>query len=164
MARFLSIIDAISRKSGQAVSFLLIAAIIVITYEVVARRIFHSPTIWAHESTVQLLAVLYVIGGAYTLYVRGHISMDILYVRFSPRTRAILDLITSLFFFLFCGVLLWQGTETALASIMRGEGSGTVWNPPIYFIRSAIPLGALLILFQGLAKFIRDFSIVVQRR
>jgi len=164
MARFLSIVDAISRKSGQAVSFLLIAAIIVITYEVVARRAFHAPTIWAHESTVQLLAVLYVIGGAYTLYVRGHISMDILYVRFSPRTRAILDLITSLFFFLFCGVLLWQGTETALVSIMRGEGSGTVWNPPIYFIRSAIPLGALLILFQGLAKFIRDFSIVVQRR
>ena len=164
MARFLSIVDAVSRKSGQAVSFLLIAAIIVITYEVVARRVFDAPTIWAHESTVQLLAVLYVVGGAYTLYVRGHISMDVLYVRFSPRTRAILDLITSLFFFLFCGVLLWQGTDTALVSVMRGEGSGTVWNPPIYFIRIAIPLGALLILFQGLAKFIRDFSIVVQRR
>lgn len=162
--KFLSIVDAISRRSGEAASFLLIVAIIAITYEVIARYLFNAPTIWANELTVYLLGILYMIGGAYTLYLKGHVSIDILYVRFSPRTRAISDLLTSLCFFLFCGVLLWQGIEYASASVIGGETSGTPWNPPIYFLKIAIPLGASLILIQGVAKFARDFSIAVKGR
>ncbi len=163
MTRFLSIVEVISRKSGEVISFLLLATIIVIIYEVIARYAFNAPTIWAHETVVQLLGILYLVGGAYTLYLQGHVSIDIVYLRFSPRTRAILDLISSLFFFLFCGVLLWQGIGFASKSVMMAETSGTPWNPPIYFLKIAIPLGALLILLQGVAKFIRDLSIVIRK-
>ncbi len=164
MNRFLAIVDAISRKSGQAASFLLAVIIIVITYEVIARYAFNAPTIWANELTVQLLGIIYMIGGAYTLFLKGHVSIDVLYGRLQPRNRAILDLVTSLCFFIFCGVLLWLGIGYASASAVIGETSGTPWNPPVYFLKIAIPLGALLILFQGLAKFIRDFTIVVKGR
>jgi len=37
----------------------------------------------------------------------------------------------------------------------------TFWAPPVYPIKTLIPISALLFLLQGIAKFIRDFKIVI---
>jgi TRAP-type mannitol/chloroaromatic compound transport system permease small subunit len=103
-------------------------------------------------------------GGTYTLYHDKHISVDMVYSRFSPRGRAILDLITFPLFCIFTGLLLWTGADYALRAIMLEEGSGSAWNPPIWPIRIVIPVGASLMLLLGLAKFIRNLVIIVGRK
>ncbi len=152
----LKVVDATSEWSGKIVSFLIFAGIAVLVYEVVLRYLFNAPTIWAHGMTQRLFAAYYILLGAYTLRQAAHVKIDVVYNHFSIRTRAILDLFTALFFFLFCGVLLWKGLDFAVTSVGMKERDNSVFNAPIYPVKVMLPVGALLILLQGLANFIRN--------
>ena len=159
--RMLAFIDALNDRAGKLVSFLVIFIIAAMIYEVVARYWFNSPTMWARETAMFLLGGYSLLGGAYVLRHKAHVNMDIVYNRLSPRKRAIADLITSLLFFLFCGVLLWWGIDYASHSLSVGETTGSTWNPPEFPIKLMIPVGVFLLLLQGLAKFVRDLITVV---
>ncbi len=156
MRRILAAIDAINDRIGKAVSFLVIAIVGVMVYEVIARYVFDAPTKWAYETVTFILGAYAILGGAYALRHGAHVNMDILHSRLSPRRRAILDVITSVFFFLFCVVLLWKGSEWAARSIRLSEHTWSPWGPPVYPVKILIPIGAFLLLLQGLSKLIRD--------
>ena len=158
------IIDSISNWSGKAISFLLLVIIAVLIYEVVLRYFLNSPTFWAHETTQQMFGVYSILLGAYTLCHFGHVNMDVLYSRLSVRRKALLDVFTSAFFFFWCGVLLIYGTKFAVKAISIWEHSSTPFGPPVWDIKLMIPLGALLIILQGLAKFFRDLNIALTGR
>ena len=130
----------------------------VIAFEVIARYVFHRPTLWASDLAQMFLGAYIILGGAFTLLHKGHVNMDILYIRLTPRKRAVVDLFTSILLFIFCGVFLWQGTKYGLASMSAWETSSNVaWPAPIWPVKMLIPIGALLIFLQGVSKFIRDF-------
>lgn len=144
-------------------SFLIIALSLVVGYEVIARYVFSRPTIWAHEASAMIFGTYIIMGGAYTLYLSGHANMDLVYGSISPRRRALLDIITFWFFALFCAVLVWKGGETSWRALKSLEHSGSIWNPPIYPIKVVLPIGAGLLLLQGIAKFVRDVITLVKR-
>jgi TRAP-type mannitol/chloroaromatic compound transport system permease small subunit len=161
MKRFLQAIDRINEQTGKVVSYLILFLVGVILYEILVRYLFNSPTIWAHETSQMIYGAYVILLGGYVLQRGGHVNVDILYHRFKPRTRAIIDLFTWLLFFYFCGLLLWKGGEMAWDSFKVLETEPTAFAPPVYPIKMMIPLGALIILLQGLAKFIRDFNLAI---
>jgi len=152
----LGFIDSLSEWTGKAVSFLLFLLTVIVGYEVVSRYVFQSPTIWVHEMSAMLFGTFIIIGGAYTAYRGGHVNMDLVYRAFSPRVRALLDMVTFLVALVFLWALLWKGGVTAWKSIKMVEHASTQWGPPIYPFRVMLPLGAFLLLLQLIAKFIRD--------
>ena len=164
LSRLLRAIDGINWWTGNIVKFLMIIVVGIIIYEIVARFIFNSPTIWAAELSQMVYGVYFILGGGYILLCRGHVSMDVLYNRLSPKWRAILDLFSSILFFIFCGLLLWKGIESSWTSVLRDERSQSFWGPVLWPIKISIAFGALLILLQGVAKFIRDLFIAFGRQ
>ncbi len=148
-------------RIGKAVSFVLYPMIAVLVWEVMMRYLFHRPTVWAHELSAICYAVFFLLGGAYTLRWNSHINVDVFYIRLSRRSRALLNLFTWLLFYLFCGVLLWQGSKAAWTSFLRLERSSTVWEPYIWPIKFCIPLSALLMILQGFTQTISDLYMVV---
>lgn len=164
MKGFLSKIDAISIWSGNIVSVINPVVVIFVVYEIVLRFVFNAPTIWANDAVVYLCAIAYLMGGAYSLYYRAHVSVDILYLRLSERMQAILNLITFFFVLIYLGALVWIGAGYALESIKIREATGTPWNPPVYPLKIAIPLGAFLMLLQSVANFIRDLNFAITGR
>lgn len=162
MKRLLKIIDSISEWSGKIFAYLLWPGVAVLVYEVVARYVFNAPTIWAHGMTQRIFAVYYFICGAYISLNRAHITMDIIYNRFSFRAKAILDIIGFLFFFAFCGVLLWYGSRYAWTSLIHLEPDNTPFRAPLYPVKLAIPIGALLIILQELTLLWRNIYIVIK--
>ncbi|RLJ01629.1 MAG: hypothetical protein DRP11_04090 [Candidatus Aenigmatarchaeota archaeon] len=164
MKRVLAVIDAVSGWSGKIVSWLIYPGIVVVVYEIVARHVFNAPTIWAHGTSQRIFAAYYLLAGAYVLLLKVHINMDLVYKRFGIRTKAIVDLITSVFFFAFCGVLLWYGADFAWTSLIRLERCHTPFHAPLYPVKLMVPLGAFLLLAQGLAKFIRDLITAITGR
>ncbi len=161
MKKLLRIIDAISEWSGRIFSYLLWPGVAVLVYEVVARYVFNAPTIWAHGTTQRIFAVYYFICGAYISLHGSHIRMDILYDRFGLRKKAILDIIGFIFFFAFCGALLWYGSRYAWSSLVRLEPCNTPFRAPLYPIKLMIPIGALLIFLQELSHLFRNIYIVI---
>jgi len=161
LKRVLSVIDAISKWAGYVVMFGTLAITLLLTLEVVARYVFNAPTLWATESTSIAYGVMVLIAGAYVLLTGGHVNMDALYNRLSPRRRAALDIFTSVFFFIFCAILLRNEIPLAIKAVVLQEHSQSAWGAPWWPTRIAIPIGAFLILLQGLAKLIRDFHTAV---
>lgn len=162
MKRLLSLIDWISTWSGKATSWLAIAVIFVVVYEIIMRYVFRRPTLWANEAMIFLCAILYVIGGAWTLLEKRHVKIDFVYEKFTPRQRAIFDVLTFFFFALYMGMMLWATSKYAWESIQLAERSGSPWNPPVYPIKIALALGVLLILLQGIANLIRDLHLAIK--
>jgi len=153
-------IDALSNWSGKGASFLILATIAVIIPEVIARYAFNHSFLFAHDLVWFLCGTMYVIGGAYTLLREGHVKVDLVYSKFPPRTRAILDVITFFVFALFCGFLVWQGIRGFGTSFKTWELTVTPWGGPVWLLRLMIPVGAFLILLQGINKFVGDLKII----
>lgn len=164
MSRFLHLIDLVSEWTGKFSAFLIVVLSLMIGYEVVARYIFNRPTTWSSEASAMVFGAYIIFGGAYTLYTRGHVNMDVIYQRLSKKQKAFIDVITFWFFALFCVVLVWKGGERSWYALKNLEHSGSLWNPPVYPIKLVLPVGAFLLLLQGIAKFIRDAATLVSGR
>ncbi|WP_435105160.1 TRAP transporter small permease subunit [Arhodomonas sp. AD133] len=155
-------IDQLSGFTGHFVAYWSLIAVFVYYYEVIARYVFNSPTNWAHEAMFLMFGMQYVLGGAFTLREDGHVRVDVLYQYLPRRGQAVLDIITSVFFFIFVGAMLWTGWHFARNSMMSWEVSFTEWAIQYWVVKLAIPLGALLVLLQGFAKLVRDIATVAR--
>jgi len=161
MNKFTRVISTTNEWTGKLVSYLLLVMMATICYEVVARYFFDRPTTWSMELNIYLLCVYCLLGGGFTLLRDGHVSVDILFERFNFRTKAVLNCVTSVFFFIFIIVILLYGWNMAHMSIKYNETSGTILDWPISPTKIMVPLGALLFLMQGIVKFIADLTTAI---
>lgn len=158
-------VDGISTLNdwvGRISAFLIPLIMIILSCEVVLRYIFNRPTIWAMETSQLLMCTFVGLGGAYTALKGGHVNVDIVVDRLTPRKRAAADLVTVPPLLVFLSVFLWKASESAFESVEILERSGTFYDPPIYPVKVFMALGALLLLLQALAKSIEDIRIVVK--
>ena len=158
---FLRLIDWINAQIGKILSYFMLLIFGLMMMEVVRRYLFNAPTVWAGELTQMLFGAYVILCGGFILASGGHVNVDILYSRLSQKTKAGLDIFTSILFFLFCGMLLIYGGSLAWDSLSRFEHSQSAWNPPLYPAKLMIPLAALLLMLQGLAKLIRDIFVFI---
>ncbi len=161
VGRVIHAIDWINEQSGKLVSFLAAFMMFTVVYEVLARYIFNRPTIWAMEVNQYLLCGYTALAGGYALLYGSHVNVDILHQRFGLRIRALLDILTSFLFLGFIFVLIWKTGAMAWEAWVYDEHSESLLAAPLFPAKVVIPLGGLLILLQGLAKFIRDLRILV---
>jgi TRAP-type mannitol/chloroaromatic compound transport system permease small subunit len=156
-------IEWINVKAGHYVAWWALIAVFVYYYEVVARFVFNSPTNWVHESMFLMFGMQYMLSGAYAYREDQHVRVDVFYSKFSPRGKAIADIVTSVFFFIFIGTMLVTGYRFAADSVNFDEHSFTEWGIQYWPVKLAIPIGAALLLLQGLSKLIKDVLLVMRR-
>ena len=158
---FLRYTDFVNAKFGWFVAFLMLPTLVIIMWEIIMRYFFNAPSLWAYEISLFMYGSYIALGAAYTLLVRGHVNVDILWGRLSPRWRSIVDVVTAAFFFLYVGFLLKESLHSTIRAWEVMETTMTHWAPPYYPLRTSLPVACLLLLFQGLAKFIRDLNTAI---
>ena len=161
--RFTDFIEWWNVRIGEYVAYWAVIAVFVYYYEVLARYVFNSPTNWVHESMFLMFGMQYLLSGAYAYKEDQHVRVDVLYSKLSTRNKAICDIVTSVFFFIFIGTMLWTGARFALDAIQFDEHSFTEWGVQYWPIKLAIPVGAALILLQGICKLLKDILIISRR-
>ena len=164
MRKLLSAIDSFTGQAGKVVAFVFPVMLGVLVYEVILRFAFNRPTIWAHETATLVFGIYMILLGGYSLLHQRHIRVDILWARLSPRGKAVTDLATSVFGFMFLAPLLWYSVPYALRSLEIGETSLTLFSPPLYPSKIFLVLGVFWFLLQFIAKFIRDVCYTVTGR
>lgn len=156
-------IQTISEWSGRIFCVTILLQLILSCYEVFTRRVLHSPTIWTHEilSYIFCGSVLLLMG--YAQLYKAHANVDILYERFSPRTKAMIDALTFIFFMgLFSLVFFTDAFKFAATSWAIKERTPTAFNPIVYPAKTLLPVGALLLFLQGLADFLKNIIFLVK--
>jgi TRAP-type mannitol/chloroaromatic compound transport system permease small subunit len=157
MRKVLNTVDAISDKAGLIARWFGLLLVLVVVWDVIARYILNSPTIWGYEVGIALGMSLYCFGYAYTESKHGHVRVDVFYIHLPPRGRAIVDTVGGILFFLPTIILVVRSAWNKMWwswSIMEKSVEG-YWYPPWYPLRTMIFLGFALLLIQGLVNIYR---------
>ena len=158
MRAAITFLDALSRWSGLATSWLIVPLIGALTYEVVARYFFDAPTIWAYDVTFMLYGAHYMLGAAYTLLMKGHIRTDSLYSQWPVRVQGIVDAIGYLvLYFPAMIALTWLCWGFFVRSWEQGERVvSSPWMPLIWPLKGVLFVSVLLLVLQGLSEFLKS--------
>jgi len=157
MRATITVIDSISLWSGRLICLMLVPVIYVMIHEVVSRKLFVEPTLWAYDLSRMLSGAMFMAGAAYALMRGVHIRADFLYRMWSPRAQGTVDaLLYLLLYFPGIAIFFWISFEFAWKAWERGELSmDTAWMAPVGPVRSAMPLGAALLLLQGVSELLK---------
>jgi TRAP-type mannitol/chloroaromatic compound transport system permease small subunit len=158
MLRLASAIDRFTERTAVVFAWLLVPLMAVVGWEVVARYAFGAPTRWAYETIYMLYAALFMLGAAYALRNGAHVRTDFLYERWSPRRRAVIDVLAYVVLF-FPGMVLFlvAGLESTIHAYVLDERSAdTSWFPPLWPLKALVPASALLLLLQGVAELLKS--------
>jgi TRAP-type mannitol/chloroaromatic compound transport system permease small subunit len=164
-------IDATSEYTGKFFGIMLIFMLVgMIVVEVIRRYAFDAPIMGIQDVQCAYFGAYYMMAAAYTHLLGGHVRVDVVHAHFSPRGKAILDLITFPIALLFILVLAWTGWTFALnATWMRTAGwilevDQSHLRLPLYVAKWSIPIGTFMLFLQSCAKFVRDLYFVITRK
>lgn len=157
MASAISSIDTFSTWVGKAVCWLLVPLCLAMVYEVVARKFFTAPTMWAYDISRMTYGAMFMIGAGYALMRGVHIRADFLYRNWSPKAQGTVDAILYvILYFPGMAVFLYMSSEFAFEAVSRSERSmDTAWMPYTGPIKSAIPIGVALLMIQGVSELLK---------
>lgn len=151
-------IGLLSEWSGKVARWVVFVLILAITYEVVMRYVFNAPTIWVFDVSYMLYAVLCSLGFAYVYYHGGNVRVDIIYVRFSPKGKLIIDIVFTLIFFfpLYFMLTAIFAQDVWYAYQIKETTMRTFFYPLTWPYKTLIAVGFGLLCLQGIATFLKD--------
>ncbi|MDC1124794.1 TRAP transporter small permease subunit [Pelagibacteraceae bacterium] len=159
MASTIINIDKWSKWIGNVVCWITMPLMLAMTYEVLARKLFLAPTMWAYDMSRFFYGALFMLGAGYALSKGVHIRADFLYRNFKVKTQGLIDFWLYLLFY-FPGLLafFYMTTIFVIESIQRGEkGMDTAWMPYMWPIKSCLWFGILFLLVQGISELFKSY-------
>jgi TRAP-type C4-dicarboxylate transport system permease small subunit len=136
------------------VGYISLAVIVLVTsIDVIGRYCFNMPLLGSNEILELSMAVLGGFAMLYTTIQRGHISVDLFFVRFSRTAQLIIDIFGSLVGFGIWGIIGYQVYLLGLHSLRAGDTTGDLGLPvsPFQFtLALGISLYSLTLLIQSL--------------
>ena len=159
MANTITSIDKFSKRVGNVVCWILMPLILAMTYEVIMRKLFLAPTIWAYDMSRFLYGALFMLGAGYALSKGVHIRADFLYRNFKTKNQGLVDFwLYILFYFPGLLVFLYMTLGYVEESIRRGErGMDTTWMPFMWPIKSCLLIGIIFLLVQGVSELLKSY-------
>lgn len=157
MLGFITFADKLSAWFGKAFAWLIVLMTFGVSYEVVVRYIFNSPTPWSLDVSFIMYGSLFMMAGAYTLSKNGHVRGDFLYRLWRPKTQALVDLVLYFLFF-FPGIIALTLAGWKYSSRSWGYTEVSVNSPagiPIFQFKSIMVAAGILLLIQGMAQVCR---------
>ena len=155
---FVRYVDVVSRVIGRATMYLIFAMMGILLFGAISRSVFNLPFIWVVEMAQFVMTAYYLLGGAYSIQLDSHVRMDLLYGRWSDRTKAFVDAGTGLFLIFYLIILLYGGIGSTQYALEYGQKNYSVWAPPMAPIKIIMCIGIAMMLLQVIATFFKDLE------
>ena len=138
--------------AGKTAGITLIALVFLVVYDALGRYLFQSGSIALQELEWHFFDVIILLSIAYTFSHDAHVRVDIFYERFTPGTKALVNLIGTLLFVLpFSLLVIYLGIDFVSLSFSQMEASADPGGLPYRFvIKSFIPIAFVLMALQAL--------------
>lgn len=155
---FVHVIDKTNTVVGKITMYMVFMMIAILLYEPIARNLFGISSIWAVEMAQFTMAAYYLLGGGYSMILKGHVRMDLLYGRWSDKKKGMVDAITCLFLIFYLVFLLVGAYSSIEYAVMYGQKNRSAWAPYMAPIKIIMGIGVLLMLLQAIATFFKDVA------
>ncbi len=159
-----SIIDKINRTIGRIFAFILLPMTILTAFEVFRRYALNSPTVWAWELILQIWGFMLMACGGYCYLKGGFVRVDVIYGKFNAKIKYIIGVITALAVLVCMGLIFKYGCNMAYKSFLRNERISSVWGSPMWLVRMYVPMGAGLMLLQGISELIKNIHALLMKK
>ena len=161
MLKLEKIFDRFSDLMGWIAGSLNLLMLINVFYDSIMRYFFNSGSIALQEMEWHLFAMVFLFGIAYALKEDGHVRVDILYDRFSPRWKAIVNIGGTLLLLLPLSVLviegsIWYVTEAFTSGEISGDPGGLSHR---WLIKLAIPASFVFLIVSATGFVIHNINI-----
>lgn len=162
LARLAGWIDTLNEHVGRVVSLLALLMVLVQFIVVLQRYVFGIGSIWMQESIVYMHGFLFMLVAGYTLLHNGHVRVDVFYRTMSPRSKAWVDLLGTVFLLWpLCYLIFMVSLPYVEASWAVREGSReTSGIQGVYLLKSVILAFVVLLWLQSLSLLIHALRIL----
>jgi TRAP-type mannitol/chloroaromatic compound transport system permease small subunit len=152
-------IDAFQERIGHGVSWLMFAMVVVVFGDVILRYLFNKSSVFTQELEWHLFGLVYLLAAGYTMLYDEHVRIDILYSKWSPRTKAAVDFVLLFVMFFPSAVMIVMTTWPFVKhSFAVNEGSPDPGGIPFrWAYKSVIIVGFLLLMLQGVSQAVKNF-------
>jgi TRAP-type mannitol/chloroaromatic compound transport system permease small subunit len=155
---FVKYVDAMNRMVGRFAMYLLFVLGAILLASTLSRLLFGAPFNWALEMSQFVLSAYYLLGGAYAWQQGAHVRMDLLYGRWTPRRKAMVDGITVLFVIFYLVVLFAGGISSTNYAIVYKQQNYSAWAPVLWPIKLVMTVAIFLVLLQAISSFFKDIA------
>lgn len=145
MRGLLRIVDKIAEASCVAAGFLVGAMMVTLSFEIVSRYFFVRPTTWALDMTEYIIVYATFMAAPWILKNRGHITVTIVIDLFSPTTRLVLEIVTSLLGLAVCVIMCVESAIDVWELFRDGIWVMRPFSVPKFTTRLPIPFGTFLL-------------------
>lgn len=152
-------IDKMSNWTAALGVWMIPALALTVFYDVIMRYVFRAPTFWAYEISWMLYSANFLLGLGYALKEGSHVRVDMFLNNFAPKLKIVTEMLFLIFMLAFCAIAVWHGIFYAIDSWRWEEGSHlTMWAPPVYPIKTLIPISFSILGIQTVAEFLRKLQ------
>ena len=148
------------KYSGYLASALFIAIGFIVSYEVIMRYLFNSPTIWVNEVSRFLQIWATYLALTYSFHKQDFIRITVIYDRLNENGKKILDFISFIFILIFSSFVVYFGWLIAYDSLKVGRTSSTILDVPSFLTELAIPLCFAFLVLRVILEiitYVRNF-------
>ena len=148
--------------AGYLGAYLVVVGMLITTYDVVARYVFHRPTVFAYDMTRWIYFYCTLLLAPLLLRNDGHIKIDIVLVMLRNKTHhALLETMNSFLIIVACAFLLWQGVASTAEDIMANTLTNAAIRIPRFWLFVGIPISAFLLICQAFARLRSNYHKLV---
>ena len=165
MNRVAAGLDKVSNALGQWIGWLIFIMMLTTAVIVVMRYFLNLGSISLQETVLYLHGTALMLGMGYTLKTDGHVRVDVLHRRLTPRQKIWVDLVGfGVFLLPFSVFLLVTSLPYVTFSWSVLEASGAPGGlPGVFLLKTLIPVMAVLLLLQGLSESLKALCRLRQR-
>lgn len=145
------IIDFMALLAG----ILLVAAVLIVCWEIGMRYFVHKPLVWMVEVCEYILFSIAFLGAPWLLKKGGHVSVDVVTEFMGLKNRARMRLLSLTSGVLISAIITWFSFETALECYRTGVLVTKTINVPKHYFIFLICLGYLCLLFEFARQLFR---------
>ncbi|MEO9650480.1 MAG: TRAP transporter small permease subunit [Roseobacter sp.] len=154
--KFADGVDRITNMAARVASALLLAMIALVAFNVFGRYIIGTAPVWMQELEWHLMPPIALLGVSVLMKEGGHVRVDMLYDRFSPRMRIIVDLISMLCGAAVAALLIKYSLGFVNSALSIFEGSPDPGGLPArWLLKGFLLVGFALLSLQCLANAAR---------
>jgi len=156
LLRFSGLIDAINRKVGIGIGWLILVMTIVSALNATSRKLFSVSSNAFLEIQWYLFAAVFLLAAGYTLLSNEHVRVDIVNTRMPTRLRLWVELICSALFLVpFTLLVIYYAWPYFMLSFSSGEWSPNAGGLVVWPVKLLIPVSFLLLFLQGVSQIIK---------
>lgn len=165
LASFVRLAEAVTRGVGWVASWLVAVAAVVCAAVAMLRYGLGFGRIWMQELYVVAFGVGFMLVAARAYAEDAHIRIDVLSRAWSPRRRAVAELVgCALLLLPWLAVVAWTSLPFLRLSWLLREPSPQAGGlPGLYLVKTVIPVFAALLALQGLAAMARAALVLAGR-